>query len=254
MPVVKGLSRFCEALRGHVDCYVLIGGGAYSVLLAERNIDFRATRDLDIVVLTDKAGASFARAFWSFIEGGRYRCGSRNDPGVRYYRFTATDETPALDYPAMVEPFAKHPDFSLVDEGSDIAPLPFDDDTASLSAIILDEGYYDFLKSGVTIIGGVPLLDTMHIIPLKMRAHIDLNDRSAKGEKVDGKDLRKHRADIVKLADLLPGTARLVLQGSLARDAAAFFEDALLYAHRITKAKDRRKIEEAIEFLHGVYL
>jgi hypothetical protein len=48
--------------------------------------------------------------------------------------------------------------------------LTIDDDISSLSAILLDEEYYDFLKSGVVVVEGVPVLDAPYMIPFKAKA------------------------------------------------------------------------------------
>ena len=40
MSVVAGLSKFKEAMAGHEDSCVLIGGGACSILCDEVGIDF----------------------------------------------------------------------------------------------------------------------------------------------------------------------------------------------------------------------
>lgn len=254
MALIAGLDRFREAMRGWEDYYVLIGGGACSLLFDEQQRDFRATRDLDLVILSNKADASFARTFWAFVQEGGYQCGSRSNGGVRYYRFILSPDSVGYGYPAMIELFAKHPDFSLANEESAVAPLPFDETVSSLSAIILDDGYYDFICSGVLTVRGISTLDALHIIPLKMRAHIDLNARYAQGERVDGKDLRKHRADAIALSDLLPNDAKLPLSGQMSEDARLFLEDVEAYASRITRRRDRLKAEQAASFLRSVYL
>ena len=58
----------------------------------------------------------------------------------------------------------------LEDETSEVAPLSFDGAVSSLSAIILDDGYYEFIRDNATNVEGITLLDALHIIPLKMRA------------------------------------------------------------------------------------
>ncbi|KII32681.1 MULTISPECIES: hypothetical protein [Pseudomonas] len=50
--MVKGLDTFREAFAGHAERYVLIGGVAASLALEEAGIEFRSTRDLDIVLLS----------------------------------------------------------------------------------------------------------------------------------------------------------------------------------------------------------
>lgn len=61
MPVVNGIETFRDAMANHADEYVLIGGGACSILFDTADIPFRITKDLDVIVLTDvKGGSGFA--------------------------------------------------------------------------------------------------------------------------------------------------------------------------------------------------
>lgn len=255
MPHVTGVELFRDAMAAHEDSYVLIGGGACSLLFDSAGLGFRATKDLDIVILTDKADAGFARDFWSFVVGGGYECGRRSDGRSTYYRFQLPQESPNLGiYPVQMELFARHPDFRLSDEDSEVAPLPFDEVSSSLSAIILDDGYYVFIQQGVTEVGGIPLLDPLHIIPLKMRAHVDNAKRHGEGMHVNEKDLRKHRADVVELARLLAPTDRLLLEGQIRSDAEVFFADFEGYAGRQTRQKTRDTLANTLGFLREVYL
>ena len=79
MPTVAGIERFKEAMAGHEGGYVLIGGGACSILFDDAGASFRLTKDLDVVVLVDKAGPSFGRAMWDFIRDGGYEAGRRSE-------------------------------------------------------------------------------------------------------------------------------------------------------------------------------
>ena len=56
-------------------------------------------------------------------------------------------------------------------------------------------------------------------------AHIDLNRRHDEGLRVNDRDLRKHRADVAKLAGLLTPDARLGLRRQMRRDAEDFLDD-----------------------------
>lgn len=142
----------------------------------------------------------------------------------------------------------------LGNETSEIAPLPFDEDVSSLSAIILEEGYYEFIKRNVSKAEGVPLLTALHIIPLKMRAHIDLNRRHRAGQHVNDKDLVKHRGDVSKLSRLLAPTDRLPLEGTMREDAEEFLIDFQDYTMRQTNRKLRRSLEGDLETLRATYL
>ncbi len=255
MSVVAGIERFKEAMSGHEGEYVLIGGGACSLLFNEAGIDFRLTKDLDVVVLVDDAGPSLGRAIWDFVRDGGYETGKRKEGGCTYYRFTLPADSPhAGTFPGEIELFARHPDFILEDEGSHVAPLPFDGTVSSLSAIILDDGYYEFIRKNATSVEGVSTLTALRIILLKMRARVDNNRLHNKGIQISEKVLRKHRADVVELASLLSSSARLPLHGQIRADAEAFFADFEGYASRETNRKRRSVLEDVLKFLRRVYL
>ena len=133
-------------------------------------------------------------------------------------------------------------------------PLSFDGAISSLSAIILDDGYYEFIRDNATNIGGITLLDALHIIPLKMRAHIDINRSYEEGRHCNDKDRRKHRSDIVRLAGLLPPSARLELIEQMRADAGDFFTDFASYVNRQTNRKERARLQDTLSFLEKVYL
>lgn len=255
MPAIVGIDKFKEAMASHESEYVLIGGGACSILFEEAGADFRLTKNLDIVILTDFASPSFGRALWKLVRDGGYEAGKRKEGGCAYYRFALPVDSPNTGiFPSEIELFARHPDFALEDEGSHIIPLPFDDIVSSLSAIILDDGYYEFIKESAIAIDGVSTLSALHIIPLKMRAHIDNQRLRKEGVRVSEKVLRKHRADVAELSNLLPVSARLALTDQMRADAKVFFADFERYASSETNRKRRAVLNDTFEFLKRVYL
>lgn len=255
MPIANGIEAFRDAVTSHDDEYVLIGGGACRILFDAAGEPFRMTKDLDIIVLTDVGGGSgFTSDFWAFIKQNGYECWKQAEGACAYYRFNLPKDSPRLlQAPEQIELFARHPDFALEDEGSVIAPLHFDEGISSLLAIILDDGYYEFIRSHVTIAGGVPLLMPLHIIPLKMRAHIDLNQKHQEGRHVNEKDLTKHRNDVAKLSRLLAPDDVLPLQVQMREDAELFLADFEQYVRRETSRKKRRQLVEALETLRETY-
>jgi hypothetical protein len=48
--MIKGLECFTEYFRRYADQYVLIGGTACTLLMEEAGLEFRATKDVDIVL------------------------------------------------------------------------------------------------------------------------------------------------------------------------------------------------------------
>ena len=48
----------------------------------------------------------------------------------------------------MIELFTRKPDAIILPEDAVLTPLPIDEEISSLSAILLNDDYYDFLKQG----------------------------------------------------------------------------------------------------------
>lgn len=74
---MRGIDRFREFFAGHRDEYVLIGGGACNLLIGEVGQNFRATKDLDLVLLVEALTAEFERDFWNFVRGAGARTSRR---------------------------------------------------------------------------------------------------------------------------------------------------------------------------------
>ena len=64
---MRGIDKFRERFKDREDEYVLIGGGACDLLFDEAGQSFRATKDLDLVLLVEALTPEFGRTFWSFI-------------------------------------------------------------------------------------------------------------------------------------------------------------------------------------------
>ena len=70
--MVKGLDVFREHFAGLEDQYVLIGGTAATLAMAEAGLEFRATKDLDIVLHMEALTPAFGAAVWAFVDRGGY--------------------------------------------------------------------------------------------------------------------------------------------------------------------------------------
>jgi hypothetical protein len=90
-----------------------------------------------------------------------------------------------------------------VADGSHLTPLPIEEDTSSLSAILLDNDYYDFIRAGRQEVDGVPMVGAAQLIALKARAWLDLTERDKRGEKIDSKTIKKHKNDVFRLYQIL---------------------------------------------------
>ncbi len=71
--MVKGLEIFKQYFSKFNDHYILIGGIACTLAMRKANLDFRATRDLDIVLCIEALDRKFVETFWHFIKNGGYQ-------------------------------------------------------------------------------------------------------------------------------------------------------------------------------------
>ena len=58
--MVHGIDKFKAEFSQFSDQYVLIGGTACSLILEERNSEFRSTKDLDIVLVIEALKEDFS--------------------------------------------------------------------------------------------------------------------------------------------------------------------------------------------------
>jgi hypothetical protein len=198
--MVKGLEIFREHFRNYADRYVLIGGAACDIAMTDAGLAFRATKDLDIVLYVEALDAAFVRAFWEFVRTGGYEVQEKSTGEKQFYRFQKPTNA---DYPFMLELFSRQPDVLQVADDSHLTPLPSEEDVSSLSAILLDDDYYDFIRAGRQEIDGIPMVGAARLIALKARAWLDLTEREKRGEKIDSKTIKKHKNDVFRLYQIL---------------------------------------------------
>ncbi len=194
--MVRGLDGFREHFAEFVDRFVIIGGTACDLLMAEVGQPFRATKDIDIVLCLEAFDAEFAAAFWRFISGGRYSTRETDGRDRRFHRFRKPG---SAGYPFMLELFSRVPDLLGPSIQGHLTPIPVSDPVSSLSAILMDGDSYAWAHAGRTLVAGLPVVRAEHLIPLKAMAWLDLDSRKAQGGRVDSRDLRKHKNDVFRL-------------------------------------------------------
>ena len=87
----------------------------------------------------------------------------------------------------MIEIFSRNPDFIILEDDAVLTPLLIDDEISSLSAILLNEAYYELLKTGQKMVDGIPVLSPTCLIPFKAKAWLDLKERKLNGDQVGSK-------------------------------------------------------------------
>lgn len=218
--MVRGLERFRERFAGREGSFVVIGGSACHEWFAQQALAFRATKDIDLVLIVEALDDAFVAAFRSFIHDGDYRTRERFDGTPELHRFASPSQP---DFPYMVELFSRRPERLELRVGQTVVPIGAPEAAFSLSAILLDDDYYQALRSNAELVHGLPVAATSLLIPLKARAWLDLTERRARGEAVDERDIVKHRNDVFRLAAIVSGDgAKLPL--TVRNDVRQFLE------------------------------
>lgn len=198
--MVRGIESFRKWFQGYEEQYAIIGGTACDLLMTDEGLDFRATKDIDLVLIIEAVDADFGHRFWEYVIAAGYEHRNRSTGEPQFYRFT---NPRTKEYPTMIELFTRLPDAVILPENATLSPLPMEDDISSLSAILLDEDYYEFLKKGRIQLSEVTVLDVPYLIPFKAKAWLDLSQRKAEGGRVDSRSIRKHKNDVFRLTELL---------------------------------------------------
>ena len=134
----------------------------------------------------------------------------------------------ADQFPYQIELFARKPDLLNIAEASTLTPIPVDEDLSSLSAILMNEEYYNFTLAHSHIADDIRIAATESLICLKAKAFLDLTARKLGGERIDEKKIRKHFNDIFRLSVTLPGDISFNLPEELNNDLSEFCRIAKL--------------------------
>ena len=131
--MVNGFLKFREKFQGYENQYVIIGGTACDLIMENEELPFRATKDIDIVLIVESITVEFGRQFWEYIKEAGYEHLNKSTGNAQFYRFTSPK---SKEYPYMIEIFSKNPNFIILEDDAVLTPLPIDDEISSLSAIL----------------------------------------------------------------------------------------------------------------------
>ena len=145
--MVVGFKRFRDEFIEFSDQFVLIGGAACELFFEEVEVEFRLTKDLDIIVIVENLSQAFIERFWKFVTDGGYEY-EKADGTKTLYRFKNPTQT---DYPKQIELFARTGDYDFENHHR-VIPIFKGNDEQAFSAILLDEDYYLFVKSAIVLL------------------------------------------------------------------------------------------------------
>ncbi len=217
--MVKGLDKFKEYFKDFPGSYVIIGGTACDIIIGAAGLTPRATKDIDIILIIEALTPDFVRHFWTFIKEGNYEKREKSTEERKYYRFLKPGNA---DFPYQLELFSRKPDILDLEGEPHLTPIPVDDDLSSLSAILLNDDYYHLTIDHCIIEDAINRANTEALICLKAKAFLDMQARKEKGEKIDERQIRKHKADVFRLVLFLTPEMVFILPESIKTDLQLF--------------------------------
>lgn len=220
---VKGLDRFKKYFLDFKDNYVIIGGTACSVILRNADMQPRATKDIDMILVVERMTPDFGRRFWEFIHDGDYEMRERKrdegkEPVPELFRFYKSRND---GFPYQIELLSRQPEVLSVPEGFHLTPIPVGEDISSLSAILMNEEFYHFALEHSTMEDELHVADTIGLICLKMKAYLNLSEQEPPAH---SSDIRKHMSDVFKLMASGNAPEPVALSATMKKDAMAFVE------------------------------
>jgi len=248
--MVRGLELFREHFRQHKNKYVIIGGTACDIYFESIGVDFRTTKDLDIVLIIEALDIEFAKVFWAFVKKGNYMNIQKSTGKKLFYRFYDPRDKA---FPYMLELFSRIPDFLQNFPENNLAPISFNNEASSLSVILLENDYYEFLKKGVHILKDFPILLPEYLIPFKAKAYLDLLNSKNSGRKIDNKDILKHRNDIFRLYGTLSSNIKVELPSLIADEMKTFLKIISVESVNLTPLNVSGSTKEIIRNLKHIY-
>ena len=70
--MVQGIKKFKPLSTGFEEQYIVIGCVACELLMSEAELQFRATKDIDIVLAVEALTPQFAERFWQYVRNAGY--------------------------------------------------------------------------------------------------------------------------------------------------------------------------------------
>lgn len=217
--MVRGLDVFKKYFGEFSDNYVIIGGTARDIIIEEAGFIPRGTKDIDMILVVEALTAKFVVLFWQFIQEGNYEHQEKSFDKRQYYRFYNPKNKA---FPDMLELFSRKPDAVLLNEPVHLTPIPVEADLSSLSAILLNDDYYNYILTHSLIEDEIHFANLESLICLKAKAFNDMTYRKAQGEQIDSKKIQKHKSDIFRLAVTLAPADVFELPQTLKTDLQYF--------------------------------
>ena len=128
--MVPGVKSFKESFSDFMDQYVIIGGAACDIYMESEDSFFRATKDLDIVLIVEALTPEFVSKFWQYVQMAGYQHIDKGKQKPEFYRFS---KPVSKEYPAMIELFSRPPYNVELSFAANVVPIHVVDSSAILT-------------------------------------------------------------------------------------------------------------------------
>ncbi|WP_174847159.1 hypothetical protein [Yersinia artesiana] len=204
---MEGENFLTEYMQQYADDYILIGGNACVLNFENIGANFRATVDLDIVLITESTNDQFYEHLWDYIlehgyEGKVYR---GSNAGGSAYRFIQPEDNRVPNVPAQIEFFSRKPDYfdAVLAKKPHITPIKTGQGISNFSAILLDDDVYEFIRSSRIPLKGISTVNLECLFGLKSVAWHS-NQVLFDEKKINDKNtILKHPQDMISIANVI---------------------------------------------------
>lgn len=152
------------------------------------------------MIVAEALTKEFVKAFWTYIKDGGYSFIRKSDGKRNFYRF---EQPKNKLFPLLIEILSTK-DISVDSVNfKSIGRMKVQDEIVSLSAILLDKDYYEFIHDNRTQINGISTIPLECLLPLKVKAYLNLREAKLKDTSVRTSEVNKHKNDVIRLENNL---------------------------------------------------
>lgn len=157
----------------------------------------------------------------------------------------------------MIELFSRKPDLISTVEGMHLTDIPTGEDVSSLSAILLDDDYYNFTLANTTLSEGLHHATEIALICLKAKAFLNNRARKQEGQEVREDEIAKHKRDVLRLAVTLTPDTKVDAPEVIKRDIRqyiAILQEENLDVRQLLKGQGNITLEQVITLLQRAFV
>ncbi|MDH2712066.1 hypothetical protein QDY64_22080 [Klebsiella quasipneumoniae] len=209
---MTNLMFLSDYMQEFSEDYILIGGNACALHFESLGANFRATVDLDVVLIVEGESEGFFKHLNDYLLQHNYvgKSYKGSNQGGSAYRFTLPEEDRTSGCPVQIELFSRKPDYYDVSKcrpGKEhIVPIETADGISNFSAILLDDSVYDFIKSSRINLKGVSTVTLECLLGLKSVAWHSNQDLFDNGKIKQYETVLKHPADMINIVSVIDPT------------------------------------------------